>query len=542
MPRPDSHRLIEARIRRRPTSSRDRDYISDLHGDPEQSNLERVLPIRLRPLRNEDSSSYLTRLLNVNYLNLSHFSSMVRATLVSYPDIDEFLAVRLLAERKGGLSPSFLEENQSPSKIHEGGKQCPRCTVDTTLYLCMQCTKGDVGISYPILGAQVCAQHHMWIGLESRPSTQCAVAADVVSADALFQTLVESGRVDLPMLLVLRAALREDDRPLHTVASSESDAHQSVVLVAIAVATTSEDFVESFYDPDCTFEAAHNALTECIRAITSDRLREVVDALWRLFRPTFLGIREHLSGSSDSIPWEGHNYGVTQAMCRSWNAGVNIAEDFTRYFEPENAISVASDPAFHTASGSSTDFGRERKLDPLAQITPGRIHSVRAFYSQLGWDVLRNGDITTSTRLRDDPIVGWTCHSEHNFALSVSDRLRGFGCSTCWPKGYSILAIPFTIAHPLAWRDWDYSANGARTPDRIFPGADESVTYFWLCPSGHRYQHKARHQARIGSACNCPSWASSPRLRPRSLYYSTGAPEVENGRALPEPWARTLEH
>ncbi|WP_416173116.1 zinc-ribbon domain-containing protein [Cryobacterium sp. 10S3] len=221
-------------------------------------------------------------------------------------------------------------------------------------------------------------------------------------------------------------------------------------------------------------------------------------------------------------------------MCHSWNTGVTIAEDFARYFEPENVISVASDPAFHTASGRSTDFGHKRRLDPLAQITPGRVHPVRAFYSQLGWDVSRNGDITTSTRLRDDPIVGWTCHSEHNFALSVSDRLRGFGCGTCWPKGYSILATPFTIAHPLAWRDWDYSANGARTPDRIFPGADESVTYFWLCSSGHRYQNKVRQQARIGSACSCPSWASSPRLGPRSLYYSTRAAGVENGTTLPE--------
>ena len=115
------------------------------------------------------------------------------------------------------------------------------------------------------------------------------------------------------------------------------------------------------------------------------------------------------------------------------------------------------------------------------------------------WDFEKNGELTPeSITANNNRKVWWICHSGHSWEATIGSRNKGSGCPYCAGQRPIVGVNDLATVMPELVSEWDYSENGALTPDSIMVGSGKMVA--WICKYGHKWKSSVSNRAK-GSGC-----------------------------------------
>ena len=118
------------------------------------------------------------------------------------------------------------------------------------------------------------------------------------------------------------------------------------------------------------------------------------------------------------------------------------------------------------------------------------------------WDAEQNGDLTPdSLTAGSHKTVWWRCKNGHVWQAAPYARAAGAGCPYCTNRRVLVGFNDLATTHPLLAREWDYSRNGALTPQTVTYGSNRRV--WWRCDRGHVWRAAIFSRTRKRAA-GCP--------------------------------------
>jgi len=148
-------------------------------------------------------------------------------------------------------------------------------------------------------------------------------------------------------------------------------------------------------------------------------------------------------------------------------------------------LCAAQGHTYYTTPNSRTSKGSG--CGYCANVLVDESNCLRTTHTQLAaeWNTEKNGDVTPDNVVAgSEERVWWICEEGHEFHTTVAARTRGAGCHVCTHQ----LAHPTTClaaTHPEIAAKWDYERNGDVTPETVFAGSLQKVS--WRCDNGCSY-------------------------------------------------------
>lgn len=116
------------------------------------------------------------------------------------------------------------------------------------------------------------------------------------------------------------------------------------------------------------------------------------------------------------------------------------------------------------------------------------------------WNYIKNGVLRPDTfTVYSDKKVWWKCGKGHEWQATVANRNSGSGCPYCAGRKVLIGYNDLQTQNPALVQEWDYTKNGAMTPDAFTANSGEKV--WWKCNKGHSWQATIAHR---NSGRGCP--------------------------------------
>ena len=152
------------------------------------------------------------------------------------------------------------------------------------------------------------------------------------------------------------------------------------------------------------------------------------------------------------------------------------------------------------------------------------------------WDTVRNESLTPQmVSAGSHKNVWWICKNGHSYRSKVYSRSSGVGCPYCAGKRVIPGQTDLATTHPALAAEWDFSRNGALTPQAVSKGCAKQI--WWICQRGHSYH--AKPYSRVAGA-GCP-YCAGKLVIPGQTDLATTHPQLaaqwdqtQNGAFTPQ--------
>jgi hypothetical protein len=178
----------------------------------------------------------------------------------------------------------------------------------------------------------------------------------------------------------------------------------------------------------------------------------------------------------------------------------------------------------------------------LGTLRPGLAtlaHSIETTHPQIAaeWHPSKNGDLLPSTvSAGSKQKAWWQCSrsNNHEWHTYVFSRVKGNGCPFCSKKRAS-KSYSLASQNPTLAREWDQTANGSLTPEKVTPGSGRKV--WWRCQLNAEHCWQATVQNR-GNGSGCPHCNRESR---KSAPVESLAELVQENSRFHETFIESLE-
>ena len=483
------------------------------------TELTRPYPLTVRPHHRETVESYLDRLLDANFDTTYHRNLLDRLARVEYPALKAPERWEMIVEHKAG-TPLPLLTNPARPLNHRDGSTCDACTAGIAeQYLCTQCAHGATVGQHPHLDGHVCLTHRRWVGPGAKAHDQIAVDHTIIAAERKFRKLRSLGLLDATFYMLLKSLLFGKDSPA-------VNPQEYVRLVDLAIALTSQEFGEVFFNPSVSYVSRFAYLQGTLENSLGRSAVEEAAELWLRFRPTVATVLECIKQQEKFIPIGPHDLPVRASVARRHWSTARSSEPFSDYLR-------ALPTGTKTIHGGK-DLSRVHLHMESNSSARGSIATICAEGHRCSW-VYKNGDTTCPVCTNRLIVIGinnlsflfpaiasewdsqknynrevetvaagsnfpawWRCPIGHSYRKTVDERTLGGGCSYC-PRPFDPARSISKLRPDLA-REFDLAANGGLAPDMVTVGSHKKVT--WKCAAGHRYDQIV--ERRTAGRYGCP--------------------------------------
>lgn len=517
----------------------------------------RPFPVRPRLLSYEKADSYLRELLSANQLSPDMQSELTRQARTVDPGVASEDIPALIAKVKGQVDPHAFLRARDAVPIHSDGITCPRCIAGIEQrYMCRLCSAGRAVEQYPHLKANVCRQHHLWIGPGTAPATQVKVGSAAVKADLVFQRLRNQGVLDALRYMELRAIFRRWDGAGRTydVPFGQQEPTLYPLMMAVALSILRPAALWELLDPRKTFASAYDLLHRTLSKQTAENTDVLSDGFWLLLRPAFLAVREQFGTEQVLLSADPHAIQVPDFPESVTTQVFRPLEPFSRYMDQLRTCDVnrwrnlnqrlydfGPLPVIHESVPESSSAPanyicakghRHQKAPNLmaAAMKQGRVgcpYCTNALplagYNTLAethpalaaqWHPTLNGaarpsDVTAGGNSKK---YWWQCPLGHSYQDSPNNRSRinGTNCPYCTGRRVIPGITSLDVTHPALAREWHTELNGDLIAAMVSAGSAKKA--WWLCPNKHAYRAEINQRARTGSPSGCPYCANRKLL------------------------------
>ena len=119
------------------------------------------------------------------------------------------------------------------------------------------------------------------------------------------------------------------------------------------------------------------------------------------------------------------------------------------------------------------------------------------------WHPSKNGQLTPyNTSYGSERKIWWKCNiaSDHEWQATISNRIKGRGCSCCVSRTIVNSNCLATI-HPDISKEWHPIKNGELTPYNVSKRTSKKI--WWSCSEGHEWQANISDRTKLNGS-NCP--------------------------------------
>ena len=110
------------------------------------------------------------------------------------------------------------------------------------------------------------------------------------------------------------------------------------------------------------------------------------------------------------------------------------------------------------------------------------------------WHPTKNGKLSPEyVKTGSEKKVWWLCKKEHEWEMSVKNRVNGQECPFCAGKRACFDNCLQTLNPELA-KQWHPTKNGDLTPNDVTMGSDKKI--WWMCEKGHRWEARIPDRAK----------------------------------------------
>lgn len=415
-------------------------------------DMNRTLPVKIRPRHLETPESYGRRLALANGLPAESAKKAARQLAVRSMNVTLRTALAEWCEIKGDL-----REGHFQAQARRADEGLPRRT------MCRLCAFGENVEQFGHAESYCCLRHSLWTGPQAGSQTLPSIDDRVRATEIRYRHLRRAGRA--PIILVQELAVIVNRHRGENGIDARIHPLNYTAVVDLAQLLTDRAFQRRLFQPTQTFAQARRLLEISVAALLPGTGLVLIDALWRLLRPAFLAVRDKVDGQSHPAPAISVLLGLNAANFVGAKGIPRPMEPFSRYVD---------------LLGSSLvdNWSDTCELTLVA----GQRAKPRAASKQGAWEALficRRGH--------------WSRRNTNSAYRSLKAGLDG--CPYC--AGLRALAGYNSMAetHPAMASEWHPTRNGQTTPSNV-TGAGNSMSFWWVCGSGHEWQATPNNRAK----------------------------------------------
>lgn len=491
-------------------------------------NMNRLLPVRIRPRHLETPDSFGRRLALANGLPANSPIKAARQLAATSKNSALRSALAQWCETKGGIRTGHFQ--RQALRVDEG---LPART------MCRLCAHGERVEQFGHAESYCCLRHGLWTGPQTDPLTLVPVDDEIRAVEIRYRRLRRAGR--MPILLVQELAVIVNRHRGENSIETGLDAGNYSDVVGLGELLTNQSFQHDLLDPTRTFAQARMLLEVSVDARLPACGSMLLDALWRLLRPAFLAVRNTVDAQNHTEPEICRLLGIDTGGWAGMTGVHRPIEPFSRYLELLESsladpwanvceLTLVAGQGRRTRAESKSGYWmatficrkghwHRRTLSTAFSAFKAGLDGcpycggVRplAGYSSMTethpalaaeWHATLNGDTTPSdvAGAGNSSSYWWTCRSGHAWQATPNNRAKGKGCPYC--SGRRCLAgfNSVDVTHPGIAAEWNHRLNANNEPSSFTAGS--GVIIEWICPLGHEYASRLAARTGAGKGCS----------------------------------------